>query len=66
MTLKELKEMIEKMEETRQVSKDGCIYYAMCNGKEVVRTGYPDTKQYLEDNGYWVCAIFQNGHRVES
>lgn len=66
MTANELREMIEKLEETRKVSEDGCIYYAMCNGHKVVRTGNIDTKQHLEDTGYWVCAIFQNGHRVES
>ena len=58
--------MLEKLEEARKVSEDGCTYYAMSNGEKIVWTGYLDTKQYLEDMGYFVCSIFQNGHRVEA
>lgn len=58
--------MLEKLEEARKASEDGCTYYAMTNGEKIGWTGYPDTKQHLEDNGYWVCSIFQNGHRVEA
>ena len=56
--------MLEKLEEARNASQDGCTYYAMTNGKDIKWTGYLDTKQYLEDMGYWICSIFQNGHRV--
>ena len=58
--------MLEKLEEVRKVSEDGCIYYAMSNGVEIRWTGYLDTKQYLEDMGYCICSIFQNGHRVQA
>lgn len=57
---------IEKLEEARKLSEDGKFtYYVLSSGDRVTWEVSPDVKSFMLDNGYWLVAIFENGHRVE-
>lgn len=60
-------EMMVALEEARQYSKkiDAPIY-AMSSGADIQYTRFYGRKEVLEELGYWVCSIFEDGHRVEA
>lgn len=64
------KEMLEQLEFARKTSEEFSVkVYALSNGKQVTvideRT-YKKTREDSKKRGYWVAAIFENGHRVEA
>jgi len=60
-------QMLEKLEEARKASeRTGMTIYAMSNGTRVCYCDTRTGKSILEDIGYWLCSIFENGHRVEA
>lgn len=61
------KQMLDKLEAIRKASQqDGKIYYALCNGEDLVFTTSYATKEAFKEGGFWVVAIFEHGHRVEA
>lgn len=64
-------EMMNKLEEARKASKEPCPFgvYAYSNGSDIrYHRSFNDKalRPFLEKNGYWLCSIFENGHRVEA
>lgn len=64
-------EMMKTLEEARLASTEPNSFpvYALSNGNEItfVRSyNYRTMKSYFEKLGYWICSIFENGHRVEA
>lgn len=65
------KEMLAKLEEARLASEDPNPFpvYAYGNGKNITwhrEYNVNSMKKFLEKQGYWLVAIFENGHRVEA
>ena len=67
------KTMFATLEQIRKSSLDvTCTHYAMTNGTQIVDVSSPfglkaaQEKKRLEDNGYWLVAIYEAGHRVEA
>lgn len=64
-------DMMKKLEEARLASTEPNPFpvYVLSNGKKIKSYrsyNYNSMKNYLEKLGFWVCAIFENGHRVEA
>lgn len=62
-------EMMNKLEEARLASTEPNPFsvYALSNGNEItwVRSyNYKTMKNYFESKGFWICSIFEHGHRV--
>ena len=61
------KQMLDKLEATRRASQQANgTYYALGNGEHIFCTVNPALKEAKEKDGYWLVAIFENGHRVEA
>lgn len=61
-------QMLKDLERARQLSieKQKTIW-ALSNGKTIaISEDAGATKRALEHLGYWVCTVFENGHRVET
>lgn len=58
--------MIARLNKIKENSKDGKTLYAMSNGSNVLCADTGDMKKDYEKAGYWVCAIFEDGKKVES
>jgi len=59
--------MMMALEDARQYSeKIDTPIYAMSNGHEIEYTRFYGRREVLEELGYWVCSIFENGHRVSA
>ena len=43
-----------------------CTAYIMSDGENLIYTCDVETYKSHKNRGYWVAAIFENGHRVES
>jgi len=43
-----------------------CIVYLMSKGEDMIYTYKPETRDGYKSHGYWVAAIFEDGHRVEA
>ena len=55
------------IEEARSFSaKKFCTVYLMSNGENLTYVVHASTRRWKEEEGYWVAAIFEDGHRVES
>lgn len=69
MTANEMK-MMEELETARKSSETSRFpIYAYSNGEEIRFYASYNVKalaKYLEQRGFWVCSIFENGHRVEA
>ena len=70
MTSEEIK-MIEKLEDARKASEENNRFpvYAFSNGHEIKFFQEYNAKQlrkHLENKGFFICSIFENGHRVEA
>ena len=64
-------EMIKELEEARLASTEPNPFpvYALSNGNKITwyrSYNYDKMKNYLQSLGFWVCSIFENGHRVEA
>ena len=64
-------EIMKTLEEARLASTEPNPFqvYALSNGNEItwVRSyNYDTMKKYFEKLGFWICSIFENGHRVEA
>ena len=64
-------EMMEKLEKARLASMEPNPFpvYALSNGNRITlvrKYNYETMKSYFEKQGYWICSIFENGHRVEA
>lgn len=60
------REMLEAIKDARLASESMGTVWALSNGKEI-RSAYTyDRVRSYKENGFWVCAIFENGHRVEA
>lgn len=64
-------EMMKTLEEARLSSMEPnpSLVYALSNGNRITfvrKYNYETMKSYFENLGYWVCSIFENGHRVEA
>ena len=61
------REMLNTLEEARLYSASiGDTVWAFSNGEHVVFTTGEFSRNYLSTHGYWIAAIFENGHRVEA
>lgn len=58
--------VLEIFEKARKASKNGVTNWVFSNGERVVYSGNYDTYNFLKDNGWWTCAIFQYGYRCEA
>lgn len=62
--------MLEKLEELRKDSEKGTYgsnrVYAMSDGHSILGAETTWHVDFLKEIGYWVCSIFENGHRVEA
>ena len=61
-----MEKMLEALECARFISEDGKTVWAYSNGTEIWYTKNFEEKQYIEDQGFWLCSIFQGGHKVEA
>lgn len=64
-------EMMNELEKARLASTEPNPFpvYALSNGNEItwVRSyNYDTMKKYFEKLGFWICSIFENGHRCEA
>ena len=67
---KEEMRMIESLELAREMSEyNDFTIYAFGNGKRIKIVGmggwFKDAREKLENEGYWIVSIFENGKRVE-
>ena len=67
---KEEMKMIEALEMAREMSEyNDCPIYAFGNGENIKvvakKDWFNEVSEKLENKGYWVVSIFENGHRVE-
>ena len=65
------KQMLDELEEARKASEEPNPFpvYALSNGNEIKwyrSYNYNALKGLLEKQGFWVCSIFENGHRIEA
>lgn len=65
------KEMLATLEEARLASEEPNPFpvYAYGNGKNIKwyrEYNVKAVKKFLANQGYWLVAIFENGHRVEA
>lgn len=60
------KEMLEALEYARKESEKGYTVYALCNGQYLEVTKGAGIVEILKDEGFWLVAIFEHGHRVEA
>ena len=62
--------MIETLEEARKSSEHSRFpVYAYSNGERITFVAEYNRnalEPYLTKEGYWICSIFENGHRVEA
>lgn len=70
MTNEEIK-MIETLEEARKASENPNPFkvYAFSNGHRITylyEYNVETLRNHLENDGFWICSIFENGHRVEA
>lgn len=66
MTKEREMKMINKLEELRVESLEGHRVYALSDGYQILGAGTEWHVDLLKKLDYWVCAIFENGHRVEA
>lgn len=61
-------QMLNELERGRKLSQqeDYRIAWAMTNGTVVAVALDSTTVKALKGIGYWVCSIFEDGHRVEA
>ena len=62
--------MLNALENARKVSEYiNTPVYAYSNGDQILYVTESERKRVhetLTNDGYWVCSIFENGHRVEA
>lgn len=55
--------MIQDLENARQYSENHGPVWAASNGKEII---WSDSRSQVDRDGFWICSIFEHGHRVEA
>ena len=58
-------ELADYIKIAESVSKRNGISWLMSNGKEIKVAYAEHEKEFEERHGFWVAAIFENGHKVE-
>ena len=63
--------MLDRLELARDMSTyNDCAIYAFSNGENIKivakRDWFDEARNRLTSQGYWVAAIFENGHVVEA
>lgn len=63
-------EMMKTLEEARKSSEMSRFpIYAYSNGEKITFLASYNLnalEKYLEQKGFWICSIFEKGHRVEA
>lgn len=55
--------MMHDLENARQYSIDKGTVWAASNGNEII---WSDSRSQVDRPGFWICSIFEYGHRVEA
>ena len=55
--------MLEDLENARKYSLKHGTVWAASNGNEII---WSDSRSQVNRPGFWICSIFEAGHRVEA
>jgi hypothetical protein len=58
--------MARELEDAREMSYHISPVWAMTNGERIVKCIESTGIESAKKDGYWICSIFEHGHRVEA
>ena len=56
-------QMLMDLENARRYSEAHGTVWAASNGNEII---WSDSRSQVIRDGFWICSIFEHGHRVEA